>query len=101
DVEFVINMPHDCAQGLCSNTGTSLKLQKHQETSRQLLTIQHKDDEHFIINLHTLHNAHILYHVFKSAPQSNALLSSGLIWVNPWGSGTSRTWFQLICCTLT
>ncbi|KAF8507521.1 hypothetical protein BU17DRAFT_57340, partial [Hysterangium stoloniferum] len=54
DVRFVVNIQHECARALCSNTGSRTEVQEGYAISRKIICIQYNDDPHFIVNLHPL-----------------------------------------------
>lgn len=44
------------------------EVQERQVTNRTECIIVHQDDTHYIVNLHGLHNAHLLRQIFPSSP---------------------------------
>ncbi|KAJ3803834.1 hypothetical protein F5876DRAFT_54069, partial [Lentinula aff. lateritia] len=57
---FVVNVQHDCQGSNCQASGTTKQKQERQQSNITFKTIQHVDDQKFIINTHALHNAHHL-----------------------------------------
>ena len=51
----------------CHPTGSRPEIQEHQVSDRTVSFVEHKDDNHFIINLHALHNATLLRRVLPPA----------------------------------
>lgn len=44
----------------CQPSAFRFQMQERQETSRTTKLIAHKDSSHFVLNMHSLHNAHLL-----------------------------------------
>ena len=65
-VEFKIAVEHDCQYIQCEATGTRHQMQEQQETERVIKVMKHLDDEHFIINLLSLHNPHLVREVLPA-----------------------------------
>ncbi|EDR00602.1 uncharacterized protein LACBIDRAFT_240535, partial [Laccaria bicolor S238N-H82] len=60
DVLFAFNVQHDCKNEQCATTGKHMQLQERQESGAEIPMFEHTAGEHFVINTHTLHNAHLL-----------------------------------------
>ena len=43
---------------------TAFESQEGEQTSRAISVIMHRDRDHYIVNLHSLHNAHLLLRIF-------------------------------------
>ena len=61
---MVLNVQHDCERGACSREPLVAQVQERQTTSRTIETIKHSTDGHYIVNMHVLHNPHILRKLF-------------------------------------
>lgn len=48
---------HDCRFMTCKASGKYYERQERQKTSRTVSTIEHTDDDNFVINMGALHNA--------------------------------------------
>ncbi|KAJ4464605.1 hypothetical protein C8R41DRAFT_872068 [Lentinula lateritia] len=59
-LQFVVNVQHDCRGSNCQPTGKVIQRQERQDSGVSMKSIEHNDDRHFIINMHALHNAHLL-----------------------------------------
>ncbi|KAF6765746.1 hypothetical protein DFP72DRAFT_798276 [Ephemerocybe angulata] len=62
-IEFEISVQHDCYTLSCQPTATRYEHQEREETTRTRALIQHVDDTHFVLNIHSVHNAHLLRRV--------------------------------------
>ncbi|KZV86368.1 hypothetical protein EXIGLDRAFT_622070, partial [Exidia glandulosa HHB12029] len=60
DIQFIINVQHDCRTSDCQPTGTRVVRQEREETSRTIPVIEHADNDRFIVNMHAFHNAQLL-----------------------------------------
>ncbi|KAL6304046.1 hypothetical protein BKA93DRAFT_817730 [Sparassis latifolia] len=60
DIEFSFNAQHNCRECKCSASGERPRKQERQDTTINDRFIEHKSDDHFIINLHSLHNPHLI-----------------------------------------
>ncbi|TFK90573.1 hypothetical protein K466DRAFT_516936 [Polyporus arcularius HHB13444] len=60
DLRFNFNVQHDCKAAGCSATGTRHVSQERQQSERTEAYIEHRDLQRFIINLHSLHNPHLI-----------------------------------------
>jgi hypothetical protein len=49
--------------GCCRPSALQPQRQEHHETSRMTDLIAHQDDDHFILNLHALHNATLIHKI--------------------------------------
>jgi hypothetical protein len=49
--------------GQCRPSALRPQMQERQETTRTVSLIAHEDDEHFVMNLHALHNATLLRNI--------------------------------------
>ncbi|KAF7980223.1 hypothetical protein HWV62_39337 [Athelia sp. TMB] len=56
DIECAVNLQHDCHRGRCSTDGQQTLHQEREATSRTRSITKHSDDDHFIINIQSLHN---------------------------------------------
>ena len=61
---MVLNVQHDCERGACSRKPLDVQIQERQKTSRVVETIKHSPDGRYIVNMHVLHNPHILRKLF-------------------------------------
>lgn len=61
-----MNAQHDCERGGCQPVQTLCELQEREETERWIWTIEHGNEEHFIVNMHNLHHPHMLRKLFKA-----------------------------------
>jgi hypothetical protein len=59
-LQFIINVQHDCQASECDVSGIRRQLQERQESNKIIRTITHRDDTNFIINMHAIHNAMLL-----------------------------------------
>ncbi|KAL6309761.1 hypothetical protein BKA93DRAFT_746070 [Sparassis latifolia] len=59
-VDFSINVQHNCQKCRCSASGKRQRKQERQDSGLTEQFIEHKEDDHFIINTHSLHNPHLL-----------------------------------------
>ena len=57
---FSFNVQHDCVNAGCTDSGMHQLIQERAETSITNSHIEHKNLESHIINLHSLHNPHLL-----------------------------------------
>lgn len=60
DIRFAFNAQHDCKSAGCTATGVREVLQERVESGRTENFIQHKDIHRYVINLHSLHNPHLI-----------------------------------------
>ncbi|KLO13183.1 hypothetical protein SCHPADRAFT_970312 [Schizopora paradoxa] len=58
NVQFIINAQHDCERADCNEIVTRVEKQEREATSRTIAQIEHRNFDHFVINIHSLHNAH-------------------------------------------
>lgn len=63
DVLFKFLAQHNCWKGKCLPTGSHSEKQEHQDTEQLVQLIDHADDDHFVINIHGLHNAVLLHNI--------------------------------------
>jgi hypothetical protein len=57
-IDFLVSVQHDCCLKRCKASGSRPERQERQDTSRVVQIIEHADDDHFVINMHAMHNAH-------------------------------------------
>ena len=57
---MVFNAQHDCERGGCIADATRPTVQEREWTEVLVSVVQHADNQHFIINMHALHNTYIL-----------------------------------------
>ncbi|KAJ3786078.1 hypothetical protein GGU10DRAFT_420697 [Lentinula aff. detonsa] len=61
DILFNFNTQHDCINGKCKIIqSTSYVLQERIETEKFKKVVEHSDDTRFFLNMHGLHNAHLI-----------------------------------------
>lgn len=80
NIMFKINVQHDCARAACDVEEGRAQMQEREATEQATLTIKHNDDDHFVVNMHSLHNAHLIRKVFPQeilAPSSRAQEDTG------------------------
>ena len=53
-------MQHDCQHAQCTATGQRLQKQERQDSGIIESYIEHRPVDRFVINMHALHNAHLL-----------------------------------------
>lgn len=74
NVMFDFNVQHDCYYAKCSASGTRPVMQERiaSGTTEDYIVHMHSPDEHFVINMHSFHNAHLVRNVLPrnlTAPQ--------------------------------
>ncbi|KAJ3783463.1 hypothetical protein GGU10DRAFT_389082 [Lentinula aff. detonsa] len=57
NIQFIINVQHDCRAAKCCATGSHRQRQERTESGREIACIEHVPLKRYIINTHTLHNA--------------------------------------------
>ncbi|KIJ24242.1 hypothetical protein M422DRAFT_84234, partial [Sphaerobolus stellatus SS14] len=60
NILFHINVQHDCSRSACAPTATRPEVQEREATTCTIAVIEHHDESHFIVNLHALHNGHLI-----------------------------------------
>ncbi|KII82864.1 hypothetical protein PLICRDRAFT_120152 [Plicaturopsis crispa FD-325 SS-3] len=61
DILFIFNAQHDCFSGGCTiSNDVQTERQGRDNTTRTVNTVVHKDDSRFLLNMHALHNAHLI-----------------------------------------
>ncbi|KAJ7192460.1 hypothetical protein GGX14DRAFT_305576, partial [Mycena pura] len=55
-IQFVISVQHDCLKGRCQPAVVGKERQEREDTNRNKSLLKHTDDDHFIINMSSLHN---------------------------------------------
>ncbi|KAJ7175598.1 hypothetical protein C8R46DRAFT_1249143 [Mycena filopes] len=60
NVKFKMNVQHDCYTAKCEATGERLRMQERVQSDQVEHFIVHQPLDHFIINSHAFHNAHLL-----------------------------------------
>ncbi|OBZ78614.1 hypothetical protein A0H81_00232 [Grifola frondosa] len=60
DIMFIVNVQHNCLDGKCTASGREARQQEHTATEVMHPVLVHTNDTHYILNLHTLHNAAVL-----------------------------------------
>ncbi|KDQ05921.1 hypothetical protein BOTBODRAFT_182090 [Botryobasidium botryosum FD-172 SS1] len=60
DILFAYNVQHDCCEAQCAATGSRPVIQERLETAIMEPFWEHKDDDHFVLNMHALHNANLI-----------------------------------------
>ena len=55
-----VNAQHDCLRAQCAPLLNTYEIQEHRQPQCQTFCIMHLDEDHFVLNTLTLHNAHIL-----------------------------------------
>ena len=61
---MVLNVQHDCERGACSREPSVAQVQERQRTSRPVEIIRHSGEGRYIVNMHVLHNPHIIRKLF-------------------------------------
>jgi hypothetical protein len=54
---------HDCCTQGCQASGSRAVRQERLSSGREARFVEHVDDEHFVINMHAMHNAHLIRRV--------------------------------------
>ena len=62
-IQFKFLAMHDCRLGKCHPSVLHHQMQERQETSHTVSLISHEDDGCFVINMHALHNATLLWNI--------------------------------------
>ncbi|KZT04254.1 uncharacterized protein LAESUDRAFT_737961 [Laetiporus sulphureus 93-53] len=60
NILFIVDVQHNCFDKKCKASGQCAIRQEHTETMLAQAFIENTDDTHFLLNLHTLHNAVLL-----------------------------------------
>ncbi|KAJ7327990.1 hypothetical protein DFH08DRAFT_615407, partial [Mycena albidolilacea] len=63
NIRFQYNAQHDCNHAKCEATGERPRMQERVDSGLVDNFIIHKPTEHFIMNTHGFHNAHLLRQV--------------------------------------
>jgi hypothetical protein len=58
NIEFLASVQHDCHSKKCKGTGSRTARQERVSSGRNVQFIEHVEDEHFVVNMHAMHNAH-------------------------------------------
>lgn len=60
NIQFIVNVQHDCRDAKCETTGKRKHKQERCETDQDEYFLEHKSDDRFVVNLHAFHNAHLV-----------------------------------------
>uniref|UniRef100_A0A0W0EVR0 Uncharacterized protein n=1 Tax=Moniliophthora roreri TaxID=221103 RepID=A0A0W0EVR0_MONRR len=73
NILFTFNAQHDCVTGGCEmKTSMRLVIQEQLKTNTYQKEIAHADNNQFLLNMHALHNSHlILHHLVAPVPLRN------------------------------
>lgn len=73
-VDFLISVQHDCIMVGCPADARKAEMQEREITSRKAAAVRHLDDDHFILNTHSMHNSNRLRQLLPSALLTPKLL---------------------------
>lgn len=59
-IQFIVNVQHDCLTSKCKTEDSRQEIQERQATERTTPQLIHSDDDRFILNMHAMHNAHLI-----------------------------------------
>lgn len=59
-IDFLYNVQHDCPLAKCTPSGQQPLMQERVESGLFKNYIEHQPIDHFVINTHAFHNAHLL-----------------------------------------
>jgi succinate dehydrogenase/fumarate reductase-like Fe-S protein len=59
DILFIFNAQHNCRRASCGMVDAPI-VQGRDQTARKQKVIAHTDEDHFILNLHALHNTDLI-----------------------------------------
>ena len=68
-----VNVQHDCLRAECVPSLNAYEIQEREQTQRRTMSVLHADEDHFVLNMLALHNAH----------QLSRLLPQGLTQASP------------------
>ena len=60
-IDFLYNVQHDCPLSKCTASGKQLLMQERVKSGLTQTYIEHQPIEHFVVNTHAFHNAHLLH----------------------------------------
>lgn len=66
-VDFFISVQHDCIMAGCPIDARKAEMQERETTSRKSPAVKHLDDDHFILNTHSMHNYNRLRQLLLSS----------------------------------
>lgn len=66
-VDFFISVQHDCIMAGCPIDARKAEMQEREMTSRKSPAVRHLDDDHFILNTHSMHNYNRLRQLLLSS----------------------------------
>ncbi|KAF8575333.1 hypothetical protein K439DRAFT_1370196, partial [Ramaria rubella] len=61
DIRFIINVQHDCHTGGCIPNRTKHLVQERETIAHTVETLNHHDNQFYVINLTAFHNAALLH----------------------------------------
>ncbi|KAI0309778.1 hypothetical protein OF83DRAFT_1179230 [Amylostereum chailletii] len=67
DILFIFNVQHDCRTAKCTATGIRAVPQERMDSDRTETYIQHQPLEEYIVNIHALHNCHLVRRLLPRA----------------------------------
>ncbi|KAK0453817.1 hypothetical protein EV421DRAFT_1766739, partial [Armillaria borealis] len=59
-IQFAINVQHDCDSAGCTPSGLAHRQQERLSSEATLRVIEHREADHFVVNMHAFHNARLL-----------------------------------------
>ena len=66
NVRLVLNVQHDCERCGCEIGDVKVEIQEREATTNTVQGVIHTDDDHFIVNVHSLHNPQVNRGLFKA-----------------------------------
>lgn len=60
DVLFLFSAQHDCCTVGCNTFKTVRQRQERKDSEKEVLQLQHDDDDHYVVNIFAIHNASCL-----------------------------------------
>lgn len=63
----MVNLQHDCSSGSCEIVYKNLR-QEREQSLRKHAFLQHADNDHFVLNSHSLHNHSLIAQFIRNLP---------------------------------
>lgn len=64
NVRLLFNAQHDCERSGCDESGVVAERQEREATKRRSLAVKHSPGEHYIVNMHSLHQPQLIRRIF-------------------------------------